>query len=257
MTDIHVGNGVEDTATKLSNLVTVINAMTPAPDFVLMSGDIAHDGAVAQNFIDVTGALTGLTPPTHEVPGNHDYQAGGLLTNYDLYFPEEHFSVDIGTLTVIGFMTKYSAVGGDNHASIDASELAWIETQLQAVTPGNSIILVSHHPLYDPRHNLEINQSQGGSDLVTLCDTYGVSAHLAGHVHASPFDFKKWFSNIQSLTSSAFWGNPGAVSPYDNGVYSICNVFSNRIEVDVYDAITHERIPQYGVPSYNLAVIEL
>lgn len=186
-----------------------------------------------------------------------DQQVGEVFTNYDSYLAAEHFMVELGGVSFIGFVSLNSTTGGMFHAKISAAELSWIETQLQAVTPGNKIVLISHHPLGDYRNGLVINQSEGGSDLVTLCSTYGVSAHLAGHAHASKFDFVTYYGSVQSLSSSSFWGNPGASSAYDNGVFSICNIFSNRIEVDARDATTYEQIPAYGTPSYNLAVISL
>jgi len=251
-------NGVEDIGAKLVNLVAYIEALDPAPDFVLFTGDLVADGAIEQHYIDLVAALTDLTIPLYAVPGNHDQQTGEVFTNYDAYLDSQHWMIEIGGVSFIGFVTLNSAYGGEFHAKIAAGELSWLDTQLQAVTPGNKIILISHHGLGDLRNNgMAINQVEGGSDLVTLCNTYGVKAHLSGHVHASMFDAVYYYPDIFSITSSAFWGNPGASSPYDNGLFSICNIFSDRIEIDARDAVTLERIPAYGVPSYNLVRITL
>jgi 3',5'-cyclic AMP phosphodiesterase CpdA len=258
LSDIHIDNGVEDIATKLTNLVTYIATLDPPIDFVLFSGDIAANGAVEAHYIDLVAALAGLAIPLYCVPGNHDQQPGEVFTNYDLHIAEERFVLVSGGVTFIGFLTLNSTTGGSFHAKISAAELVWIEAQLIAADPTKPIVLISHHGIGDYRNGgMCINQSEGGAALAALCSTYGVRAHISGHVHASPFDAVYYYGNLFSVASSSFWGNPGAVSPYDNGVFSICNIFNDRIEVDARDAVTHVAIPPLGVPSYNLVRINL
>lgn len=60
-----------DTAVMLTRAVEVINAMDPAPDLVLHTGDIASHGDANQyaTFKDIADKLTA---PLVLIPGNHD-----------------------------------------------------------------------------------------------------------------------------------------------------------------------------------------
>ncbi len=60
-----------DTTAFLRDAVTHVNQMHPAPDLVLVSGDLVNEGAPAQ-YEHLAELLEPLTAPLHLMPGNHD-----------------------------------------------------------------------------------------------------------------------------------------------------------------------------------------
>jgi 3',5'-cyclic AMP phosphodiesterase CpdA len=256
LTDTHIGQAGMDT--KLTSLVTALNALSPQPAFCVVTGDIADDGAVNANFTNFLTAVSGLAFPIYCTSGNHDQQAGETFTNWNANFANWHYVINQGSLSVVLFQTRNT---GTMQGKIIASELTWLQAALAGVPGGNKIITMSHHPLGDKRTStsMAINQAEGGSDLVSYMQTYGVKAHLAGHVHASRYDNMNYYTGAMGVTSSSFWGGTEGSSgaAYANGVANVCNVFDDRIEIDALDAVTGASLLPTGSQSYNLVRIPL
>src|SRR5688500_6778311 len=66
--------GRVDTAGHLARAVAHINALRPAPDLVLVTGDLA-DAGMAEEYAHLRDLLAPLAMPVHLIPGNHDLRA--------------------------------------------------------------------------------------------------------------------------------------------------------------------------------------
>ncbi len=77
ISDLHVkppgqlAYGRVDTAKALQRCVATLNAFKPAPDFVVISGDLA-DTPVAEEYEYLAQLLAALKLPFAGIPGNHD-----------------------------------------------------------------------------------------------------------------------------------------------------------------------------------------
>jgi len=77
ISDLHVkppgqlAYGRVDTAKALERCVAHLNAFKPAPDFVVLSGDLA-DTPVMEEYQHLARLLAPLKQPFAAVPGNHD-----------------------------------------------------------------------------------------------------------------------------------------------------------------------------------------
>src|SRR5436309_7265228 len=77
ISDLHIkppgslAYGRVDTAKALERCVAALNEFTPAPDFVVISGDLA-DTPTAEEYQYLTRLLTPLKLPFAGIPGNHD-----------------------------------------------------------------------------------------------------------------------------------------------------------------------------------------
>ncbi|NJO33526.1 MAG: sigma 54-interacting transcriptional regulator [Rhodospirillales bacterium] len=63
--------GRVDTAGYLARAVAHIDALRPAPDVVLVTGDLV-DAGMAEEYAHLRGLLAPLAMPVHLIPGNHD-----------------------------------------------------------------------------------------------------------------------------------------------------------------------------------------
>src|ERR1700745_3437625 len=77
ISDLHIkppgtlAYGRVDTARALERCVSALNAFTPAPDFVVISGDLA-DTPSAEEYDYLKRLLAPLKLPFAGIPGNHD-----------------------------------------------------------------------------------------------------------------------------------------------------------------------------------------
>ena len=77
MSDPHIVGRTEtllggiDTTAYLRDAVAHVNRMVPAPDLVLLSGDLVNDGETEQ-YEHLAELLAPLSAPLHLMPGNHD-----------------------------------------------------------------------------------------------------------------------------------------------------------------------------------------
>src|ERR1700760_2729629 len=80
ISDLHIkppgtlAYGKVDTARALERCVAALDAFMPAPDFVVISGDLADTPIVAE-YDDLKRLLAPLKLPFAGIPGNHDSRA--------------------------------------------------------------------------------------------------------------------------------------------------------------------------------------
>ena len=77
ISDLHITRpgalayGRVDTATALLRTISTLNGLSPRPDLVVISGDIA-DSALPEEYAHATKLLGALKVPFVAIPGNHD-----------------------------------------------------------------------------------------------------------------------------------------------------------------------------------------
>src|ERR1044072_7656416 len=84
--------GRVDTAKALERCVATLNELAPAPDFVVISGDLA-DTPAAEEYQHLKRLLAPLKPPFASIPGNHDSRE--MLR---AAFPESNYAHSSGPL---------------------------------------------------------------------------------------------------------------------------------------------------------------
>src|SRR5688500_7413212 len=87
ITDIHLGfepnNPAEFNRKRLDQVLRILTAMTPQPDLLLVTGDMADEGDDRVSYRRLRSALAGAPFPVHFCLGNHDSRDAFLE-----YFPE-------------------------------------------------------------------------------------------------------------------------------------------------------------------------
>ena len=178
--------GRVDTAGCLERAISHLNALEPAPDMVLITGDLTNDGDAAV-WTALMDRLGRVQAPVCAVPGNHDGRElmRRAFAHLEL-FPDEGplcFAIDLGPLRLIGLD---SLIEGEPGGRLGAEQIAWLEARLAQV-PGKPAMVALHHPPF--RTGIDHMDAMMLEDGDALAEVIGrhpqVVRVLCGHVHRS------------------------------------------------------------------------
>ncbi len=175
-----------DTSFALKRTVTAINAMRPAPDLVLHTGDIASHGSVEryEAFRDI---VDDLEVPFALIPGNHDDRValctvfGGSpalpTTGEFLHYVIDHLPVRI--------ICCDSVIVGEAPGEMCANRREWLDARLQEAPDRPTIVALHHPPFYSGMTGSSAKGlKRGGPELADVIRRHDqVIRVLAGHVH--------------------------------------------------------------------------
>lgn len=139
-----------DTRAALARVLMRIEAMTPRPDLVVLTGDLV-DEPTPEAYGALQDTVSGLSIPLILLPGNHDDRAllARCLPEHD-YLPRDgqkaHFVIDTpGTPLLIGFD---AVVPGREYAHIEEDDLSWLAASLQRHPTRPTMLMMHHPPVY-------------------------------------------------------------------------------------------------------------
>lgn len=207
ITDTHIrpkgvlAMGRVDTAGHLARAVAHINALRPAPDLVLMTGDLV-DGGKPEEYAHLRALLAPFAMPVYVIPGNHDAREAlrdGFADHR--YLPRDGFLqyvVEKGPLRLVALDTLTPGVP---HGELCGRRLDWLEARL--AESDRPTILFMHHPPFEcgimafdqTRLNL------GAERLAAIVQRHpNVERILCGHVHR-PIQVR-WAGTIAAVAPS-------------------------------------------------------
>jgi Icc protein len=144
ITDPHVGD--DESARALADAVRAVAALDPAPDAVLLSGDLVDD-PTPEAYERVRDLLAPLPMPVRVLAGNHDDRdrlracfdgaPGGAGDPYQ-------YVTRVGPWRLIACD---STVPGQIPGSLDGGRLDWLEAQLDEDRETPAIVAMHHPPL--------------------------------------------------------------------------------------------------------------
>jgi 3',5'-cyclic AMP phosphodiesterase CpdA len=193
ITDLHVVEpgallgGRVDTNACLARAVDRLSGLSPAPDALVVTGDLVESGRP-----DQYGALSALfeplSMPIYVLPGNHDGR-GALRAAVDpARLPADpgdflHYAVDLGPIRLVAVDTLEEGRAGGR---LDDGRLGWLDETLGRA-PDRPTVVAMHHPPFDT--------GIGFMDRIGLAGREGFAAVVArhpqverivcGHVHRS------------------------------------------------------------------------
>ncbi|HEV8392569.1 MAG TPA: phosphodiesterase [Dongiaceae bacterium] len=190
-----------DTAAHLARAVAHINALRPAPDLVLVTGDLV-DAGKPEEYVHLRELLAPLAMPAYLIPGNHDLRdplraafaahrylpAGGFV----------QYVIDEDPLRLIALDTL---TPGAPHGELCARRLDWLEARLaESEMP---TILFMHHPPFEcgMKEFDDCRLNVGAERLAAIVKRHpNVERILCGHVHR-PIQVR-WAGTIASVAPS-------------------------------------------------------
>jgi Icc protein len=131
LSDPHIRLGDDAPDRALAAAVAAVAALDPAPDAVLVSGDLA-DTADPREYARVRELLAPLPMPYHVLPGNHD-----SVPELEKVFGPAEYAVDAGDLRLVAIDSTIPGGPGDGRIPVER-----LEAQL---TNGKPTIVAMHH----------------------------------------------------------------------------------------------------------------
>jgi 3',5'-cyclic AMP phosphodiesterase CpdA len=197
LTDCHVvergrlAMDLVDTASFLRDAIDTTNALDPAPDLVVISGDLVDDGRPAQ-YDHLAEMVRRIDAPVLLMPGNHDSPATlrATIPAADR-LPEHAVEHDGPFLDVVidgpvRVIALDSSRGPDPSGRLEPSQLSWLDEQLGA-EPDRPTVVLLHHP---PFATGIVHMDQMALDATSsagLAEVIGRHPHVericCGHLH--------------------------------------------------------------------------
>ena len=194
ISDLHIkppgalAYGRVDTAQALERCVAALNEFQPAPDFVVISGDLA-DTPTSEEYGYLKRLLAPLRLPFAGIPGNHDSRE--LMR---AAFPRADNAVASGPLnqlTEIGgldLMLLDSSVPGKPYGELEAPSLQWLETALASCSDRPALVFLHHPPFKTGIWHMDRQNLLNASDLASIVRRHQrVQLIATGHVHRATF----------------------------------------------------------------------
>ena len=189
ISDTHVGFKGEanpDAAATLQQVVDRVNALRPAPAFLLHTGDQTH-GQKAGAFDTVAEILKGArVEKAFYVPGEHDvFLDGGkeYLSRYGqgTVGGRGWQSFDYKGTHVVGLVNvlKYK---GEGMGSLGDEQIAWLEKDLAPLGSSTPIVIFSHVPLWAVYPKWGWTTEDAKRALASV-RRFGSVTVLNGHIH--------------------------------------------------------------------------
>jgi Icc protein len=173
-----------DTAAALTRCVAELNRVTPRPDLVVISGDLA-DTPAEEEYDHLRGLLAPLTIPFVAIPGNHDDRA--MMRKA---LPEQPYAKPSGALNLrrsvgeLDIVLIDSSVPGAPYGELDAETLAWLDATLAASTDRPALLFLHHPPFTTGIGHMDVQNLRNADALAAVLRRHARARLVAaGHVH--------------------------------------------------------------------------
>jgi 3',5'-cyclic AMP phosphodiesterase CpdA len=197
LTDLHikppgkVAYGLVDTEALLRAAVADLVAQRPAPDVVLLTGDLTDAGR-PEEYALLRTLLAPIACPIYVIPGNHDDRAAlraGFADHTYLppYLPPGdgfiQYVVEDHPVRLIGLDTT---TPGEAGGVLCGARLAWLEARLAAAPERPTVVFLHHPPFATGIAHMDRIGLDGAADFAAVIRRHPqVERVLAGHLHRS------------------------------------------------------------------------
>lgn len=177
--------GLVDSNAMFEAALRQLDAMVPAPDLVLLTGDLVDEGGAAD--YGVAAEMLGrIRQRVVAIPGNHDEREGfraclGHHPHMARSGPLHAVVGDAGPVRVLGLDVT---VPGRHHGEMDDAACLWLEERL-AEEPGRPTVIMMHQPPFESGIAcIDAYYCRRGERLAAIVARYpAVERILCGHVH--------------------------------------------------------------------------
>ncbi|WP_119678243.1 phosphodiesterase [Indioceanicola profundi] len=190
ITDCHVtargrlAMGEIDTPAALRRTVAFLNALTPRPDLVVITGDLIN-GPQPGEYEMAAELLADLALPCLMIPGNHDsrdgmrsaFAATGAVPAEGQFL---HQSRRLGPLHLLALDTH---LPGRTEGGLCEERLAWIARRLEEAGDTPTLVLMHHPPFVSGIVGMDRIMCGGADRLAELLRGRPIAGILCGHVH--------------------------------------------------------------------------
>ncbi|MDA8050507.1 MAG: phosphodiesterase [Rhodospirillales bacterium] len=192
LTDLHLrppgmpADRVVETNMLAERAFRAVRRLTPAPDAVVLSGDLVDTGSPAEYDVLVTLLRRYLRCPVFAIPGNHDRRENFRAALADLpgvtedaefvQYAVEEYPVRLVMLDTV--------VPGAPHGELCARRHEWLERTLAAETEKPTIVVMHHPPFDSGIGHMDAMKLRDAEAFVAVMERHRqVQRILCGHVH--------------------------------------------------------------------------
>ncbi|WP_034914205.1 phosphodiesterase [Erwinia sp. 9145] len=174
-----------DTWRALKTGIDQLNALRPAPDAVVITGDLTDFGK-EEEYATVRALLDELTLPWFAIPGNHDARPAFRRAFADKsWMPSEgeflHWEVNDYPLRLIGLD---STVPEKPWGELCEARAAWLSARLAEETEKPTLLMLHHPPFISGIDHMDRQNLKDADRLAQiLMQAPQVMRVLCGHVH--------------------------------------------------------------------------
>ena len=233
ISDLHIkppgtlAYGRVDTANALERCVAALNEFAPAPDFVVISGDLA-DTPTSEEYEHLKRLLAPLKLSFAGIPGNHDSRdmMRAAFGGSAYAFPSGPLNQEIA-IGGLDLLLLDSSVAGKPHGELDAATLQWLDAALASRADRPALIFLHHPPFIAGVWHMDRQNLLNASELAAIIRRHPrVKLIATGHVHRA--------------TLTMFAGVPTTICPAPN----------HAVDLD----LEHLREPSFKVepPAFHL-----
>jgi Icc protein len=173
--------GVATDAT-LARCIAHARRRHPAPDAVLLTGDLVHDDAAG--YVALRAQFGASKPPVHCLPGNHDETA---LLRRELAGPPfvHEFAARYGDWLIV---MLDSTVADSHHGHLSATQLEQLDRSLAGSADAHALVCLHHQPVPHGSRWLDELMLDNAPELFAVLARHAGMRGLAwGHTH-QPFE---------------------------------------------------------------------
>ena len=191
ISDLHIAGwgkkayGIAPTAENLASCVAHINQLNPAPDIVLVTGDITYSGLL-EEAERTAHILAQLRYPFYILPGNHDDRSSLWSVFGGLACP----SMDQGFINYVikGYPIRLigldSTVPGEPGGEICAIRAQWLDDQLSVANGQPTVIFMHHPPVKCGVLETDVDGFLGADRFGDIVEKYpNIKSIFCGHIH--------------------------------------------------------------------------
>ena len=190
ISDLHItppgalAYGRIDTAAALTRAIDTINRISPRPDLVVISGDIANS-ALPEEYERASSLLGDLQMPFAAIPGNHDRRIPMRRAMPDPSYGAAESALNaMRSVGEIDVLLIDSTVPGAAHGELDATTLAWLDSALAASATRPALLFLHHPPFNTGIVYTDAIRLRNADALAALLKRHPRTLLVAaGHVH--------------------------------------------------------------------------
>jgi len=177
--------GLVDSNAMLVAAIETLNRLSPAPDVVILSGDVVDTGT-QEEYAFAQELLGQISQPLFAIPGNHD-EREAFRSSFGSrgYLPKSgplHFVVGhLGPVRIVGLDVT---VPSQHHGDFDDATADWLETALAAEPDRPTIIMMHQPPFASGTPYIDAYNCRSGERLAATVARYpAVERIVCGHIH--------------------------------------------------------------------------
>ena len=177
--------GVAPMAQNLARCIEAINALVPKVELVMITGDITHDGTVAEAE-NAAGILQALHAPYHVMPGNHDDRDVLWSVFGGAAIPDrpDGFLNYVVKVTGLRLIAMDSVMAGGHGGHFCDVRLDWLTARLAEEPDAPTAIFMHHPPARMGVAESDLDGFQGAARLGDIIAAHSnIVGIFCGHIH--------------------------------------------------------------------------